>query len=263
MLHIAKRNIYFALISEKEKYIPKRDVRETMSKWSLPHNHGFSNSEIIYTQLSHDEKFATAAELLRQVADPVKIKIFWLLSHGEECVINISAFLGMTSPAVSHHLRPMRELGIISARREGQEVYYKIQDSEQCKLLHRTIEAFMEIVCPKDTETHTHRREHLVEAVREYLIENLDKRITVEQLSKKFLVNTTTLKKIFREKYGAPIGEYVNRARMEKAKDMLKSDCLTVAEISKSLGYTSPSRFSESFKRAFGLLPREYRKDSV
>ena len=61
---------------------------------------------------------------------------------------NLSAILGMSSPAVSHHLRPLRDSGLVVSRREGKEVYYRAADSRQSQLLHQMIEQVMEIACP-------------------------------------------------------------------------------------------------------------------
>ena len=88
------------------------------------------------------------ADLFQQLSDPTRIRIFWLLCHYEECVINISAILEMSSPAVSHHLRPLKNSGLIVSRRDGKEVYYRAADTEECRLLHKMIEEVMEIKCP-------------------------------------------------------------------------------------------------------------------
>ena len=53
------------------------------------------------------------------------------------------------SPAVSHHLRPLKNSGLIVCRREGKEVYYRAADTEQGRLLHQMIEQVMEITCPE------------------------------------------------------------------------------------------------------------------
>ena len=63
--------------------------------------------------------------------------------------LNISVMLGMSSPAVSHHLRPLKNSGLIVSRREGKEVYYHAADNEQSRLLHQMIEQVMEITCPR------------------------------------------------------------------------------------------------------------------
>jgi DNA-binding transcriptional ArsR family regulator len=55
----------------------------------------------------------------------------------------------MSSPAVSHHLRPLKNSGLIICRREGKEVYYRAADTQQGRLLHQMIEQVMEITCPE------------------------------------------------------------------------------------------------------------------
>lgn len=119
-------------------------------KMKLPHHHGEQTEMIsIQEQLKNVENFQTVADVFKQLGDTTRIRIFWLLCHYEECVINISALLDMSSPAVSHHLRPLKNSGLIVSRRIGKEVYYHAADTEQVRLLHQMIEQVMEITCPK------------------------------------------------------------------------------------------------------------------
>lgn len=53
--------------------------------------------------------------------------------------------MDMSSPAVSHHLRQLKNAGLIVSRREGKEVYYKAADTEQSRLLHIMIEQVLKI----------------------------------------------------------------------------------------------------------------------
>lgn len=116
----------------------------------LPHHHHEDYpTEHLQEQLDHIDDFQTVAEVFKQVGDSTRVRIFWLLCHCEECVTNISAMMNMSSPAVSHHLRPLKNSGLIVSRREGKEVYYKAADNEQSRLLHQMIEIVMEISCPK------------------------------------------------------------------------------------------------------------------
>ncbi len=116
----------------------------------LPHHHKEREEmPAIQEQLRNIEDFQIIAEIFKQLGDTTRIRIFFLLCHCEECVINISAMLDMSSPAVSHHLRPLRNSGLIVSRREGKEVYYRAADTPQSRLLHQMIEQVMEIACPK------------------------------------------------------------------------------------------------------------------
>lgn len=94
--------------------------------------------------------FQTVADVFKQLSDSSRVRIFWLLCHCEECVIDLSAMVGMSSPAVSHHLRQLRESGLLVSRRVGKEVYYRAAENEQAQLLHRMIERTMEISCPEE-----------------------------------------------------------------------------------------------------------------
>lgn len=121
-----------------------------MDEMKLPHHHGEGeDNAVLQEQLDKVDYFQIVAEVFKQLGDTTRIRIFWLLCHCEECVLNISAMMKMSSPAVSHHLRPLKNSGLIVSRREGKEVYYRATDTEQSRLLHQMIERVMEITCPK------------------------------------------------------------------------------------------------------------------
>ena len=120
-----------------------------MANPHLPHDHG----QTIEQELEHMPSagdFQIVADILKQLGDGSRIRIFWLLCHCEECVINLSAMVEMSSPAVSHHLKQLKAGGLIVNRREGKEVYYKAAETQRAQLLHRVIEELVEIACPWD-----------------------------------------------------------------------------------------------------------------
>ena len=117
-----------------------------MAKTELPHHHG---EEKIREVLERVDNFQTIADVFRQLGDTTRVRIFWLLCHCDECVVNIAVMLDMSSPAVSHHLRTLRDSGLIVSRREGKEVYYHAADNAQSRLLHEMIEQVMDIACPE------------------------------------------------------------------------------------------------------------------
>lgn len=122
-----------------------------MADHTLPHNHGeHLNTELLIDNIAKTEDFQIVADLFKVLGDNSRVRIFWLLCHCEECVINLAALVGMTSPAVSHHLRQLKGSGLIVSRRDGKEVYYKAADTEQAQLLHRMIEKMVEISCPSN-----------------------------------------------------------------------------------------------------------------
>ena len=117
----------------------------------LPHSHGESmNTEHILHVISQTDNFQTVAESFKILGDPTRIRIFWMLCHCEECVINLSAMVGMSSPAVSHHLKQLKGAQLITSRREGKEVYYRAADNDRAQLLHHMIEQMIDIACPNE-----------------------------------------------------------------------------------------------------------------
>ncbi len=125
-----------------------------MEEMKLPHHHGEGpETALLQEQLDQIDYFQTVAEVFKQLGDTTRIRIFWLLCHCEECVLNISAMMNMSSPAVSHHLRPLKNSGLIVSRREGKEVYYRAADTQESRLLHEMIEQVMEITCPQHCQT--------------------------------------------------------------------------------------------------------------
>lgn len=118
-----------------------------MKKISLPHDHGQAMEQEPQNMPSV-ENFQTLADIFKQLGDGNRLRIFWLLCHCEECVLNLSAMVGMSSPAVSHHLRQLKTAGLIVNRRDGKEVYYTAAATEQAQLLHHMMEHLAEIACP-------------------------------------------------------------------------------------------------------------------
>ena len=98
-------------------------------------------------------KLSTVADIFKQLGDGSRIRIFWLLCHCEECVINLSAMVDMSSPAVSHHLKQLKSAGLIVSRRDGKEVYYRAADTEPAQNFHHMIEWLVKIACPSQVET--------------------------------------------------------------------------------------------------------------
>ncbi len=227
-----------------------------MPEIELPHNHN-ENIDIICEYTSETENFQILANIFKLLGDSNRIRIFWLLCHCEECVLNISALTQMSSPAVSHHLKQLRASNLIISRRGGKEVYYKAADTKQAKLLHSMIESLVEISCPHNN--HESEQTELIKKIHNQLINNLDKRFTIEELSKIYLINTSSLKSIFKSVYGLPIAAYMKEYRMKYAATLLRESNSSIADIAAAVGYSSQSKFTKAFKDIMQVLPVEYR----
>ena len=81
-----------------------------------------------------------AAELFAALSDPTRVRIVGLLAHTEMCVGDLCLVLGMSQPAVSHHLRLLRTLRLVTARKEGKHVFYSLVDDHIHQLFHQGVD---------------------------------------------------------------------------------------------------------------------------
>lgn len=68
--------------------------------------------------------------ILRAIADPTRFTILKILQDGVYCVCEITEALGLAQPTVSRHLRILEEAGLVTSRREGQRVDYRLAKQE-------------------------------------------------------------------------------------------------------------------------------------
>ena len=71
---------------------------------------------------------AHVAELFRAFSDTSRVRILYALSSQEMNVGSLSKAVGVSESAVSHHLRGLRQMSLVVARRDGKEVFYHIED---------------------------------------------------------------------------------------------------------------------------------------
>ncbi len=100
----------------------------------------------------------------------------------------------------------------------------------------------------------------LAEHTEQYLLNNLSRHVTLEELTEKFGVSGTTLKKHFREDHGMSLYAWFKAQRMQAAANALRSSRDSILKIAGDYGYENASKFSAAFRDVFGVSPREYRK---
>ena len=66
------------------------------------------------------------ADFLKIIAEDNRLKILCLLKNGEKCVCDIWQFLNLPQNLISHHLKVLKDFGLVSSRQEGLKVIYSI-----------------------------------------------------------------------------------------------------------------------------------------
>lgn len=95
----------------------------------------------------------------------------------------------------------------------------------------------------------------------QFINQNFNRIISLEDLSNFAHVNKTTLIFIFRQFYSTTPIKYINDLRMRKAKDLLRNSDISISEISELVGFQSIHYFSRSFKEREGCSPLVYRRE--
>ena len=98
--------------------------------------------------------------------------------------------------------------------------------------------------------------------IKRYLDTNYREDISLDLLAELAHLNKYYLAHTFQREYGISPITYLNRRRIEESKHMLGNTSYSVAQISELMGFSSPSYFSQCFRKAEGMTPNEYRRQT-
>jgi DNA-binding transcriptional ArsR family regulator len=82
---------------------------------------------------------AHVAELFRSFSDTSRVRLLSVLTEQEVNVGNLADLVGLSESAVSHHLRGLRQMELVNARRNGKEVYYRVEDEHIIALFRQGV----------------------------------------------------------------------------------------------------------------------------
>ncbi|MGN1422421.1 MAG: ArsR/SmtB family transcription factor [Oscillospiraceae bacterium] len=100
--------------------------------------------ERITALMPEEDSLIDLAELFKIFGDSTRIKIMSALSAGELCVCDLSTVVGMTSSAVSHQLKILKNARLVKFRREGKTVFYSLADDHVTTILRQGLEHISE-----------------------------------------------------------------------------------------------------------------------
>ena len=87
-----------------------------------------------------DEHLAAhVAELFRSFSDTSRVRILSALVSAEMNIGALAAVVGISESAVSHHMRGLRQMRIVQSRRDGKEVYYRVDDEHIIALFQQGV----------------------------------------------------------------------------------------------------------------------------
>ncbi|PDO09951.1 MAG: hypothetical protein BLM47_09920 [Candidatus Reconcilbacillus cellulovorans] len=105
------------------------------------------------------------------------------------------------------------------------------------------------------------RKPEILQAA-QYVALHMDRRVTLEEVSRHLHLNPSYFCRLFRKETGESFIDYVTRVKMERAKELLDQTVHPVSRISEMLGYDNASYFIKTFKGYTGMTPADYRNRS-
>jgi DNA-binding transcriptional ArsR family regulator len=85
--------------------------------------------------LEMEPRMTEAAKLMEMLSQPVRLRILCILLDGEQSVLKLADMAGLSQPAMSHHLRKLRDADLVNTRRDAQTIYYSLKGPEVSAVL--------------------------------------------------------------------------------------------------------------------------------
>ena len=104
------------------------------------------------------------------------------------------------------------------------------------------------------------RNTHVLNQLKQYITDNLSKKLTLEMLSKHFYFHPKYLSMLLKKETGKSLSIYIQSVRMDRARELLVHTTLPVESIAQQLGFSSVQHFYKTFKKEMGFTPNTLRQ---
>lgn len=168
-------------------------------------------------------------------------------------------------------LSRMREFTIIRANETVEHIFselYKVP--EQIRYGYIRVKMLELLLVMTGLDLQEEKVEHVhfskaqidvIKGVHEFLVGHYAEHYTIQELSERFEMSPTVMKKCFKGVYGDSIYAYMKKYRLQVAERLLKESTLTIGEIAAQIGYLNPNKFTSAFSDEYGMSPKAYRKN--
>lgn len=142
----------------------------------------------------------------------------------------------------------------------GEVSFIPLMNMTDNDLMIQWVSSVLLKLCNAVSNRQQSRQGLLASEIKAYIDSNLEKDMTVESIASVVSLSRGYASSIFKAQYGIGINQYLLRARMTKAKELLEQPLLKIRDIATMVGFYNNAHFSAVFKREVGLSPREYRE---
>lgn len=195
--------------------------------------------------------FAADAPALYRAAD----RVFLLPSDGREL---IRSLIHVGAHAFELPMRDRYSLHVRADAPFGSQQLYQLRLEELMIRLIRIAEESEKVIAPIASPTKSRFDEQIAEDIMHLLEANVRGRVTLADITQAFGYGKTYLSSIFKKVYGMSIMSCYTKLKLEEAKYLIRSNTLSITEISCLLGFSSPQYFSRVFRAFEHMSPKQY-----
>jgi len=138
----------------------------------------------------------------------------------------------------------------------------KLLKCETATEIKYEINNILKEACDRINESQTSHNKQLIEDIIKYIdTQYYDIDLNVSKIADHFQMNLSHLSKFFKKQTGQGLLDYINKVRIEKAKEILKEEVLSIKDVSAKVGFYNSNAFIRVFKKYEGVTPGKYRAD--
>lgn len=214
-------------------------------------------------ELIHEGERITSGQLIKSIEDGNVTRFNQLCDaflHGLDQCANMQTAL-VTSLDLVWQLSSGNQTmaALMNWRDAGQTLYDRLITEDTIPDLKANMKGLLESITTVIDTRNVDRNEQIVRQVKKIIQKELTGDLSAEALATRIYLTASHLRRVFRNRVGVTLQDYVLRLRMERARELLGEPGNRVHLVASSVGYESTSYFCMVFRRFFGVSPGEFR----
>lgn len=134
-----------------------------------------------------------------------------------------------------------------------------LTSSEDIPTLYESFLDLLAFMCEMTSKQQSRSENHFVEKIEDYVLENFqDKLLNISTIAEAMKRNPRTISRLFKIQTGNGLLDYINYVRIQKAKEIMTSETITIEELAERVGYSNDRTFRRAFIREEGVTPGKY-----
>jgi len=227
----------------QQPVVPESDIKLDEPKLSFDHNEFADSLRMLAVSKAHSQLKAFYSDIQKTQA------------YDEYSLKRLTQNLIYTVTSTLEHLKlPLPALGL-SRLKLFKEIDHAFDIEELESMVGRFFGELEESV-----HRHTDQQQSFIlSKIYDYVNENYASDITLSALADELHLNYSYLSTYFKQRTNENLTAFINRVRVDKAKELLLNHELSISEISRMTGFSEHNYFSKVFKKITGMTPVEYR----